>query len=425
MTRIRAAALAGLLLPGALAILVLVSRAGAEPAAGTPADVGPGAATTATANPAADLGAAAPHRLLRACGTPIPTPAELTGVRAAVRARLERLGITKIGATIPIAFHIITAAGAGDVTAQQLDDQVRVLNQAYAGTGYRFTLQSVDRTENKPWFIMGPGTGSEKHAKQALAIDPAHTLNVYTCAPAHDLLGWSYFPFSLPEDSYIHGIVIHFASLPGGDLAPYNLGGTLIHESGHYLGLFHTFQGGCVPPGDEVDDTPFEASPAFGCPTGRNTCPEPGDDPIHNYMDYTDDACYTEFTPGQLDRVNAILPVYRPSLFRAAALAQSGRAPAAPATLQPLARSGVELSNAWPNPFGDVTTLRFSLATSAHVSLAVYSLAGQRVRTLIDASLPPGDHSALVDARGLPTGTYFAALRAGEVVLSRAIVHVK
>ena len=362
---------------------------------------------------------------LRACGTPDPSPAELAPVRAAVRDRVQRFGVTRLGTTISIAFHVITSNGVGEVSNRQIDDQVRVLNQGYAGSGYRFVLSSVDRTENKNWFTMAPGTGSEKQAKQALAIDPAHHLNVYTCSPGKNLLGWAYFPFSAAEDNPIHGVVIHYGSLPGGYLAPYDLGGTLVHESGHYLGLFHTFQGGCAAPGDEVDDTPFEASPAFGCPTGRNTCPQPGDDPIHNYMDYTDDACYTEFTSGQLDRINAILPLYRPSLFRGSGLAANARGPASPEATTPLTREGVELRNPFPNPFEDATTLRFSLSAAAHVSLAIYNLAGQRVRTLIDASLPAGDHSAWVEAHGLPPGTYFASLSVGDVKLSRSLVHVR
>lgn len=79
------------------------------------------------------------------------------------------------------------------------------------------------------------------------------------------------------------------------------MGATTTHEIGHWFNLYHTFQGqSCSGSGDLIADTPLQSAPTDGCPVGIDTCPSAaGVDPIHNYMDYSSDACYEEFTAGQ------------------------------------------------------------------------------------------------------------------------------
>jgi hypothetical protein len=215
--------------------------------------------------------------------------------------------------------HVITnTSGAGAVTAQEIADQITVLNRSYgaetggADTPFRFVLAGTDTTANNSWYTATNGTAAEQQMKNALHEGDSGDLNLYTNNMGGGLLGWATFPWDYTSAPSQDGVVVLYKSLPlGTPLRHYNGGDTAVHEVGHWMGLYHTFQGGCANPGDFVSDTPAERSPAYGCPTGRNTCSSPGVDPIRNFMDYTYDSCMNQLTPGQSARMDSITATYR------------------------------------------------------------------------------------------------------------------
>jgi hypothetical protein len=253
------------------------------------------------------------------CSVKHPDEIEMAEIEQEIARRLaarQEFGQTEnaTGGTINVYFHVIrrgTGVANGDIPMSQITAQMNVLNSAFASTGWSFNLAQVDRTTNASWFTMGAGTSAERAAKSALRRGTADDLNIYSANPGGGLLGWATFPSWYDGDPIDDGVVILFSSVPGGTAAPYNLGDTGTHEVGHWMGLFHTFQGGCGTTGDSVADTPRERSPAFGCPVGRNTCSQAGSDPIRNFMDYTDDSCMNMFTAGQDTRMDAQFTAFR------------------------------------------------------------------------------------------------------------------
>ena len=286
--------------------------------------------------------------LKRTCGTRNPTATEIQKVND----HLARKGLLKKpdgkpgggtggggddggggGPTLPstvtikVVWHVIHSGQNGVVDPTAIAAQIQVLNDAYAGntggagTRYQFQLVKTDFTDNGTWFTMGHGSTAEAQAKSALRnADPAlagpEVLHVYSANLGGGLLGWATFPNDYSVKPLMDGVVLLHSSLPGGSAAPYNEGDTATHEVGHWLGLYHTFQGGCTKSGDYVGDTPAEKGPTYGCPSVTpDTCDKgptsTGIDPIHNFMDYTDDYCMFEFTAGQAERIDAMFAAYR------------------------------------------------------------------------------------------------------------------
>jgi hypothetical protein len=226
-------------------------------------------------------------------------------------------GAAARGGAINVYVHVITnTSGAGNVSDAQIIEQINILQAAYAGGGWSFNHVGTTRTANNTWYTMAYGSTAESQAKNALRQGTADDLNIYIAGIGGGLLGWATFPWDYTAKPKMDGVVVLNASLPGGTAAPYNQGDTGTHEVGHWMGLYHTFQGGCArnasTGGDLVSDTPAERSPAYGCPTGRNSCANiAGNDPITNFMDYTDDACMNTFSSGQFARIEGAWVSYR------------------------------------------------------------------------------------------------------------------
>ena len=216
---------------------------------------------------------------------------------------------------VPVYIHkMLSASGAGDVTSAQINAQIAELNQDFAGpggvghrrhTGFTFTLAGVDTYYNNQWHTDKQSTTYRSRTR----LGGKNALNIWLVDFKY--LGIATFPWDYSRNPSIDGIRVQYSSLPGGTATNYNQGKTATHEAGHWFGLYHTFQGGCTTTNDSVSDTPAQGSSTTGCPAGRDSCSLPGLDPIHNYMDYSYDSCYNQFTPGQSTRMDSMWAAYR------------------------------------------------------------------------------------------------------------------
>jgi len=134
------------------------------------------------------------------------------------------------------------------------------------------------------------------------------------------ILGQTEFPFDASEDSPEQMVVVSSVGMRGyatrfGTTMLYDEGDTLVHEIGHGLGLYHTFEMGCSKwgRGDWIGDTNPERLPHYNCEVDMSCGLQ---DPVHNFMDYSPDTCMVGFTEGQKRRAWCVFKHERPTLYK-------------------------------------------------------------------------------------------------------------
>ncbi|TFK27445.1 hypothetical protein FA15DRAFT_666313 [Coprinopsis marcescibilis] len=232
-------------------------------------------------------------------------------------------------------FHVIAAnetVEGGWLPSLAVRELAEKLNDDFSLTGVEFHLAGIRRVINREWFDSVTvrtehGRLLDDKMKRALRRGGRNTLNVYTVGLPDGLAGYANFPWSYHkqgdqgDDAVRDGVVMRWdsnAAKSGNDIGSVQMWDALSHQVGHWVGLYHTFQGtGCAGDSDFVDDTPMQAAPSIstsnaGC-NFRDTCG--GKDELSstrtNFMDYSSNDCEAEFTPGQIRRMQDILTTYR------------------------------------------------------------------------------------------------------------------
>ena len=350
---------------------------------------------------------------------------------------------------IPVVVHLITQPGANPHPTANVEAMIEKLNQDYnlqntnlniiqeeyrdlaANANIRFSLAKFDPDGN-------PTTGINVVESTLADLRSAGSRNA-----AKYLINW-------PNDKYLNFWVVDYIGSSGGDIEGEVLGfatlpwlvasgstrssedgivikkaqvnrnsTTATHEVGHYLGLLHPFQGGCLTgnckfDGDKVCDIPQARTANFGCPKDSNTCPlDERRDNVTNFMDYAD--CQAMFTPEQVGRMRATLITHRAYL----------------ASWENLTTVGVsdELNivnevNAFPNPFQNEITIQVNVKTNEVACINIKDLLGRSYKKDCKKNLQVGVNNFNYSTNELgitEAGIYLLEITVGNEVIVKKI----
>lgn len=338
--------------------------------------------------------------------------------------------------TIPVVVHVIWHSPEENISEEQILSQIDALNRDFqslndqsivppgfrslvANTGISFCLAARDpegkattgivrRQTSIPQIASASSGGLRSICYTELggsdAWNPDHYLNIWVGSFGGLWVGEASPPLSeIPAEDGIRIDPRYFGTL-GTATAPYNLGHSLTHETGHYLGLLHpwgTDNDNINCEGDDgVADTPRQSKSYYGeCPQGGFTCGTP--DMTMNFMNWSDDACVAMFTKGQKNKMWETLNGSRKSLLQSENLCSATALPPPPAQ--------TPLITVYPNPGRQVFTLQ--MKKEATEELQLFDASGRLILRL-------SPKTRQFDLSGHPAGIYY--LKAGKQVLKIA-----
>ncbi|HOV11599.1 MAG TPA: M43 family zinc metalloprotease [Bacteroidales bacterium] len=239
--------------------------------------------------------------------------------------------------SVPVVVHVVYNTTAQNISDARVQEQIDVLNRDYAGlntnsmqafssslkvnTDLQFCLaqrtpsgtatSGIERRQTSVTSFSYSNNGVKYYSTGGLdAWDPTKYMNIWVCPLGGGLCGYAQFPTSGVNATF--GVVIHYEYFGvTGATAPYNLGGTTSHEIGHCFNLYHIWgdDNGACTGSDYCTDIPNQANYTYGVHTGvlTDACTSTSPGIMYmNFMDYSDDISYANFTPDQKSRIEAL-----------------------------------------------------------------------------------------------------------------------
>lgn len=335
---------------------------------------------------------------------------------------------------IPVVVHVIWRTTSENISNQQIQSQIDVLNLDYrkrnpdttnvvsgfskSDVKIEFVLAVLDPDGNTTNGITRTQTNVDDigNTSQYYNLVPAWNsrryLNIWVCDVGDFLLGFAYPPntpgVSLQEDGLVIGS--QYFGTTGSVVAPYNLGRTTTHEIGHYFDLLHPWGNDRNPScssDDMITDTPNQGVEIYDCPNTHTSCGSA--DMLSNFMGYIDDGCMGNFTLGQKERMRMALYTQRDSLQYAEALG----------LVSVREIDYLQKTQIYPNPSNREFNFVFSdKVNTQDVKLEVYDITGRSI-SFRTKGIVNGYAIELIDAS---KGVYFAKIKTGEIAVTKKLI---